>query len=293
MPFPKKILCPTDFSAGSQQAIRTAIRIASESNAELVLAHAWFVPPVMYAGEYVFPATTLGQMTEDAQRALDEAVKAATAAGAKRVSGQMLSGAPSAKLVGLLETQGFDLCVMATQGHTGLARIMLGSVAEKVVRHAPCSVLAVRPHTEPKPFTHVLVPTDFSDSSASALDLAADLVRPGGAGITLLHVIEVPAGYTGEITVTDFARDLDRHAAEALDQAVARIQHRVKVPVVAKSRVGYPGAQILAALEHDPTVDLVVMGSHGRTGIKRALLGSVAEKVVRHAQCPVLVARGL
>jgi nucleotide-binding universal stress UspA family protein len=161
------------------------------------------------------------------------------------------------------------------------------------VRHAPCSVLAVRPDTEPKPFTHVLVPTDFSDSSTSALDLAADLVRPGGAGITLLHVIEVPAGYNGEITVADFARELDRHAAEALDQAVARIQDRVKVPVVAKSRVGYPGAQILAALEHDPTVDLVVMGSHGRTGIKRALLGSVAEKVVRHAQCPVLVARGL
>ena len=75
-----------------------------------------------------------------------------------------------------------------------------------------------------------------------------------------------------------------------LSQANVR---RIKtgVSIEARSRIGYPGAQTLAALEDDPTIDLVVMGSHGRTGIKRALLGSVAEKVVRHAPCSVLVAR--
>jgi nucleotide-binding universal stress UspA family protein len=72
---------------------------------------------------------------------------------------------------------------------------------------------------------------------------------------------------------------------------VARIQAATRVTVNARSRIGYPGAQTLRVLEDDRTIDLVVMGSHGRTGIARALLGSVAEKIVRHARCAVLVAR--
>jgi nucleotide-binding universal stress UspA family protein len=152
-------------------------------------------------------------------------------------------------------------------------------------------VLAVRPDSEPKPFTHVLVPIDFSESATTALELAAELVRPGGTGITVLHVIEVPVSYSGEISIAGLARDLAKRSTEALDHAAARIEGRGSVPVSTRSRVGYPGAQILAALEGDPSVDLVVMGSHGRTGIGRVLLGSVAEKIVRHARCPVLVAR--
>src|SRR5688572_775694 len=108
-----KILCPTDFSTGSEQAIRTAVHLATENNAELVLAHAWYVPPMMYSGEYIFPPTVLDQMSDDAQRGLDEAVKQATAAGATNVSAKLVTGAPWAKIVELLEKQAFDLCVMA------------------------------------------------------------------------------------------------------------------------------------------------------------------------------------
>jgi nucleotide-binding universal stress UspA family protein len=286
-----KILCPTDFSEGSRQAMRVAVHLAKETKAELVFAHAWYVPPSMYAGEYVFPPAVLGQMADDAQRELDGVVKQAMADGAKRVSATLVTGVPWVELVELLEKQAFDLCVMATHGRTGLPRIMLGSVAEKVVRHAPCSVLAVRPDSEPRPFTHVLVPTDFSPSAKSALELAAELVRPGGAGVTVLHVIEVPVAYSGELRVADFARDLDTRSSEALAKAAEHVKRRASVPVSTTSRIGYPGAETLAALDADPSIDLVIMGSHGRTGIKRALLGSVAEKVIRHARCPVLVAR--
>jgi nucleotide-binding universal stress UspA family protein len=80
-------------------------------------------------------------------------------------------------------------------------------------------------------------------------------------------------------------------AVAALDKEVERIKGATSVPITARNRIGYPGAQTLAAIDDDRTIDLVVMGSHGRTGIKRAFLGSVAEKVVRHARCPVLVAR--
>jgi nucleotide-binding universal stress UspA family protein len=285
-----KILCPTDFSAGSQQALRVAARMATEANAELVVVHAWYIPPSAFAGEYVFPPHVIQQMVDDSQRGLDEAVSQATKYGAKHVTGELLTGLPWAEIVSQLENQAFDLCVIGTHGRTGLSRIFLGSVAEKVVRHSPCSVLAVRPDGESKPFSHVLVPTDFSDSARHALELSAHLVDATGT-ITLLHVIELPVAYSGEVPVADFGRELDKRAATALDAEAARLKSMTTATVRVRSRIGYPGAQTLAVLDDDRSVDLVVMGSHGRTGIKRVLLGSVAEKVVRHAGCPVLVAR--
>jgi nucleotide-binding universal stress UspA family protein len=226
---------------------------------------------------------------DDAQQGLDAAVREASAAGgAKCMSGKMLTGAPWVEIVSLLEKDTFDLCVIGTHGRSGLARILLGSVAEKVVRHAPCSVLAVRPDGGVTSFEHALVPTDFSESAEHALELAPQVVRPEGA-VTLLHVLELPVAYSGKVPDVEFSRDLDKRAAIALDQAAARIKGKARVAKA--SRIGYPGAQILAALDEDRSIDLIVMGSHGRTGIKRALMGSVAEKIVRHARCPVLVAR--
>ena len=285
-----KILCPTDFSAGSQQAIRVAVRMAKESGGELVIVHSWHLPASAYSLEAPFPVYLMQGTIADSQRALETAVEEARAAGAKRVSGRLLNGVPWTEIVDQLEKQGFDLCVAATHGRTGLARILLGSVTTQVVRHAPCSVLVVRPDGEVKPFHHALVPTDFSESAMHALDLAAALVEPTGS-IVLLHVIEVPAAYAAEVLVADFARDLDNHAAAALDTEVERIRRTTRVRVEVRSLCGSPGAQVLAALDADGSVDLVIMGSHGRTGIKRALMGSVAEKIVRHARCPVLVAR--
>ena len=287
----KKILCPIDFSPGSRQAMRTAIRIANEDGAELVLFHAWHIPPMALLGEAAFPPLLNESLAADARRGLDEAEREAKLAGAKQVTTKVANGLAWMQIVEALEREPFDLAVIGTHGRTGISRVLLGSVAEKVVRHAPCSVLAIHPHDEPKPFAHALCPVDFTASSRHAVDLATSLVRPGGAGISLLHVLEIPVAYSGESMIADFARDLDGRAARELDQWAARARAKVTVPVETRTRIGYAGAQVLSAIEHDPTIDLVVVGSHGRTGIKRALLGSVAEKVVRHATCPVLVAR--
>jgi nucleotide-binding universal stress UspA family protein len=285
----KKILCPTDFSAGSRAALHAAVEVANRASAELVIAHASYVPPPAFAGEFVFPPHALQQVVDDAQREVDDAVREAITLGAKRVTGISVSGVPWAKIVGLLEDQAFDLCVIGTHGRSRLVGILLGSVAEKVVRHAPCSVLAVRADGV-KPFAHVLVPTDFSESARHALDLAAELVQPGGA-ITLLHVLESPVAFAGNVTASDVARAIDRGAASAMAAEAKRVAQTAPVDIRVRSRIGYPGAQTLAAVDDDDSIDLVVMGSHGRTGISRAVLGSVAEKVVRNARCPVLVAR--
>ncbi len=287
----QKILCPIDFSPGSQQAMRVATRVATEAGAELVLLHCWYVPPLAMAGDFMLPSNVLEEMQADAQRGLDDAVKEVTALGATRVSALLRTGLPWTTIVSVLEDSSIDLVVIGTHGRTGLSRILLGSVAEKVVRHAPCSVMAVHPNGENKPFKTILCPIDFSDHSRTATELASDVAAPGGAGITLLHVVDVPVAFAGEPAVAGFVRALDKHATELLETWAAAVRKRTDVPVTVRMRIGHPGAQTLAVLDEAPSVDLVVVGTHGRTGVSRIFLGSVAEKIVRHATCPVLVAR--
>jgi nucleotide-binding universal stress UspA family protein len=291
MPF-QKILCPIDFSAGSRQAMRTAIRLANEAGAELVLAHAWYNPPASFADDQSFSPGVLEDVQGGAEAALEEASREATALGATRLATRLLGGTPRHEILGLLEhDQAFDLVVLGTHGHTGLARVLLGSVAESVVRRAPCSVLVVRPDGEPRPFGRVLCPIDFSEDSQQALELAVRLVDPAGEGIALLHVIDPPAVYTRAQQALELAQELDQSTAQHLGQWAAALAGTTPTPVTTLSRIGRPGAEILKLLEEDPGFDLVVTGSHGRTGLERVLLGSVAEKVVRHAGRPVLVAR--
>lgn len=273
--------------------MRTAVRLASEQDGELLLVHSWSLPPTTFVGDYVFAADVVQTMTEDAQRALDDAVAEARKLGARRVTSKMLNGPPWQQIVDAAKREpGLGLIVIGTHGRTGLSRVLMGSVAELVVRHAPCPVLTIRPGNEPTPYTHVLCPVDLSKPARDAMYLTADLVKPGSAGITLLHVLELPVSYAGELPIPDFHRDLDARSAARMDRWTADLQAKVNVPVTQITRIGRPGAQILALLEHDRSFDLVVMGSHGHTGIERMLLGSVAEKVVRHARCPVLVAHG-
>ncbi len=288
----QKILVPTDFSSGSQAAMRVAIRIANETSAQLVVAHVWHVPAYAFGSEpFSLSASVSQQLADDAKQGLELAVDQAKRESARVVAGVLLSGTPPwSRLVEVVEADpDIHAIVVGTHGRTGLQRVLLGSVAEKLVRHAPCSVLAVR--GDGAPFTNVLCAVDFSASSQVAVDEAAARVRPGGAGITLLHVVEAPVAMHGTHFEGSFLRDLDRAATAALDALAANLRLQVDVPVRTQLRVGYAGAQILAALDDLPAYDLVVLGSHGRTGLGRALLGSVAEKTVRHAPCPVMIAR--
>lgn len=288
----KKILCAIDFSAGSERAMRVAIRLANQSEAELVLAHVWYVPPLAITGQYTLPAEVMQALADDAQTGLDAASRDATTSfGARQVTTRLMNGPPWREIVTLLESEAFDLAVLGTRGRSGLDRILLGTVAEKVVRHAPCSTLTVRPDAETKSFTHIVCPVDFSESSQHAVDLAAEVAQRDGATITLLHIIEIPVAYSGEPIGQDFLRDLDKRSAGLLSDLASQLERKMGISMSVHARIGRPGADTLRVLDHDQTIDLVVMGSHGRTGIKRALLGSVAEKVVRNARCPVLVAR--
>jgi nucleotide-binding universal stress UspA family protein len=288
----RKVLCPLDFSPSSQHAMRVAIRLADAAGAELVLAHASHVPAMAFAGEATYPAGAIGDMVSDEEQALAVAMREAEQLGAQRLSSRFLTGPPWEQLCDVIRADpAFDLAVMGTHGRTGFRRILLGSVTEKVVRHAPCSVLAVRGRDGTDDFRHVLCPIDFSDSSRPAVALAAELAARDGLGITLLHVLQLAAGYPGDPATLAFVAELDRDATRLLGEWAAALRARVPVPVATRLLVGSPAAQTLIALDSEVTFDLVVVGSHGRTGLDRVLLGSVAEQLVRHAPCPVLVAR--
>lgn len=285
----QKILCPVNFSPGSQRALASAARLARAHDSELVVLHAWSLPPAISA-EFMYPAELVQNLADDAQRGLDAMVADVNKLGVGRVTGRLFEGSASRCIIDAIKGDpAIDLIVIGTHGRTGVRRVLLGSIAEAVVRQASCPVLTIRPEGELRPFHHVLCPVDFSPESRAAVDLAAGLAEAGGKGISLVHVVEMPAAW-GELRTFDVDLQLSRLAHAQLDAWVHELATRVKVPVSSRVCVGRPGGELIALLDKDHTIDLVVIGNRGRTGLVRMALGSVAEKVVRHAPCPVLIA---
>ncbi|MEL6445597.1 MAG: universal stress protein [Bacteroidota bacterium] len=189
-----------------------------------------------------------------------------------------------------------DLVVMATHGRRGVAHLLHGSVAERVVREAPCPVLTLRCDaptldTDDATDNRILVPFDFSDRSRYALDYAADLARVFRADLELVHVVSDAMwpdvyGYDAGTSNTEV---LLTRARTALDRLVSELRAS-GVNAYAHVDVGF-AATSLADIAAERNAELIVMASHGLTGLKRLLLGSVAENTVRLASCPVLVVK--
>ncbi|HEY3452624.1 MAG TPA: universal stress protein [Myxococcales bacterium] len=142
----RKILCPVDFSEPSRRAMHVAAQLAREHRAELMLLHVYQAPGVSFP-EATFLAgdEVLQQLVEMVLKSLAEWKEEAARAGAPEVTTHTAMGTPYAEILRFAEKQECDLLVMGTHGRTALARVFIGSVAEKVVRHAPCPVLTVRP----------------------------------------------------------------------------------------------------------------------------------------------------
>jgi nucleotide-binding universal stress UspA family protein len=186
-----------------------------------------------------------------------------------------------------------DLCVVGTHGRTGMKRMMMGSVAERVARRTPCDVLII-PQEQEKD-THVgrniLFASDFSPASELAGDTAAALVDLFDSPLHMLHVVNPTQG------VLPGSKDLYPESEETRRQMVDRLDtlraqkfagdDRVVTEVVIDRS---PAAAICRYAERE-SIDLIVVGTHGRTGLARLLIGSVAERVVRHAPCAILVVR--
>ena len=216
------------------------------------------------------------------------------------ITTRMATGIPSEEVIAAARAEGSDLIVVGTRGKTGLAHILLGSTAERVIRGAPCPVLAVR--TEPADnedesalsrsvtLERILVPVDFSDCSLDALKYAVVVAKQAQASLMLLHVLE-PVSYGLDFTLGQSrARHLEVETwTKRLEELAATHQHPDMV-VESRLRGGVPADSILDAAKTLPC-DLIVMGTHGRRGISHTISGSVAEAVLRKAHCPVIAVR--
>ena len=137
-------MCPVDYSPGSKEALRTAATMAAESGAELVIVHAW--DPLYTGGDqFGLTAGLMGELRKSVEESLELWRADAGKLGARHVTSLFLTGAPWNEIVGAATNEpAIDLIVMGTHGRTGLKHVLIGSVAEKVVRHAVCPVLVVR-----------------------------------------------------------------------------------------------------------------------------------------------------
>lgn len=146
-----KILCPIDFSAASREALRVAVQLSRESSAPLVLTFVWDPPQWSRAGDFQLPTDALQEMAATDEAELGRWRAHAQELGAREVSVRFLTGTPWDQIVSLAKSDpSIDLVVMGTHGRTGLKHVLVGSVAEKVVRHAPCAVLVVRAREDPR-----------------------------------------------------------------------------------------------------------------------------------------------
>ncbi len=211
------------------------------------------------------------------------------------------SGRPDQEICAMAREIEADLIVLATRGHTGLKRIVLGSTAERVVRFASCPVLIVRPGKRQTEIPQgpldreltirkILVPVDFSECAQVGTVFAARLAAVFEAELSLFHAIPPPAPVILDRVGANISKwnELSLTKARAAMLAFTRLNFLRDLKCETEIRTGFAVDEICAATGR-PDIDLLVTSTHGRTGFDHALLGSVAEQIVRYAQCPVMV----
>jgi nucleotide-binding universal stress UspA family protein len=316
----RHILVPLDFSGFSRQALACAVPLARAHGAKISLVHVVQLPVMIepmpgggtYSGSYL-PISSGNRISEvnavgAAKAQLDKLAVQLLPASLRNLK-VIRVGNAAYEVVSAAKALKADLIVLSAHGQSRLKHLMLGSTAERIVRHASCPVLTVRSHpgspalrilSQEKPvyparlpWRRLLVPLDFSPTSLGALQVAVPLARQSGAQLLLLNVVEpnpYPTGMDGGIlTMPDavMARNARAHLPRVAKRWVPESVHVTSL--VGQGRA----ASVIVDTAEEKGVDLIVLSTHGHAGLERLLMGSTAEQVVRHAQCPVLVVRKL
>ena len=265
-----RVLVATDGSDFSAGAIRTGVALARVRGARLI---GLSVAP--YNPEY---STLVPNLEEEAGRRAREALASfVTEAGNGAETVTMESSDPSQGILEAARGHSADIIVVGRRGKRGLARLMVGDATAKVVGHAECPVL-VAPREARLWEKRILLATDGSPHSEAAAGAAGHLAKQAGLPVSVVSVVT--------------ASHSPQRRQEA-EQAVAATTERLEgMGIAAEGQVleGRPDEAIVKAAA-DVGADLIVMGSHGRTGLTKILLGSVAERVIGQAICPVLVVK--
>ena len=291
-----RILVPLDASAAAARALPFAEALAGAGSARLLLVQAVNVHTVPGAD----PTESQVLALDEAQAYLDGLAARISDAGIT-VETAVPYGPAAEEIVTEARLRHADLIVMTTHGRTGLGRWVYGSVAEAVLAHSPVPVLLLQSWLGEHPWRRLaarprlLVPLDGSEFSEAALPVAFELIQQLGGELLLMEVVTpvdqvVAAGGPGGPIVVEVA-DVEALLAAArqyLDGVAGRLSEQLGAPPPRDLRVGDP-AQMIADTAREHGVDLIVMSTHGRTGLARTAFGSVAGGVLRHASAPLLL----
>jgi len=283
---PRKIVIATSLSAASEEVMRAGAAVARATGAVPWLVHAYSLP--LFPPELGAGGGRWIEQHAEAQRA--QVAQQAYRAGLTELPGfapgriRLTTDPPPRAIVELARREMADLIVLGAAECGALQRIVLGSTADGVIRRAPCPVLVVRSAAAFPP-ARVEIPVDLSPASATVLRLGVDFLARLGVGLGETEALFVlsRAEVGGLFHFT--AEQIERFALDELHRFLA--SHGASVERV-RVRSGYPGQEILAVLA-ERRAELVVLGTHGRRGLERLLVGSVAAEVMHGAACNLLV----
>ncbi len=281
-----RILFPTDGSEAADAVFEFAQQIALEHDAELYVLN---VADTNRDSVTQISGKVVDALEDEGKRIVEELTADASAGVSIRTD--VVQGDPEQTIVEYSQRIDADLIVMATHGRSGLERVLLGSITERVVSTATAPVLAVNPDevgTPSYPCENVLVPTDGSEGATRALRTAVELASVTGATLHVLTVVETASlGFDARSMLKD--EELESSASETIAEATEIAEDSLS-EVKSSIQHGHPHREIRSYVD-DNDIDLVAMGTHGRTDFSRYLLGSVANKLLRSSPVPVLTAR--
>jgi nucleotide-binding universal stress UspA family protein len=291
---PKTILSATDFSPTADKAAKVARDLCRRFGADLRMLHVVVVlDDAHLEKEHRRHLDELMTRTDETRRtAMEDDAETRTGI---EISSHLVRGiAPGETIVESASSLGCELIVMGTHGRRGLSHLLLGSVAERVVRTSKVPVLTVRSDAAINPDgpQRILVPHDFSAASAAAIETAVAWAHALGAEITLLHVVEpvvYPEFYSVDLLPDDLMARLRTRSEEALQKTATEFAG--EIPIRTAVAMGRASDTITAYVDPEK-FDLVVMATRGLSGLEHVLLGSVAESVLRRCRVPMLTVPG-
>ena len=287
----EKILLSIDGSEYSEGAIREAIKLAKKCSSKLAVLSVIDTNP-----EFDALAPQLMEKKEKEARQNIDAVQARARQEGIDCDTIVHEGEePYKYIVDEAIKSKSTMIIMGRRGRTGLKRLMMGSVTARVIGHAPCNVLVV-PKAAQLEFKNIVVATDGSKYSAAAASEALGLAKWNGSALTVISVVPselmTPSDIDFTITQRELITEKEMHEAEKNAKVVKEAAQKEGVAVKAFVLSGRPADAIIETAQ-EKNADLIVLGSHGRTGVERLLMGSVAERVIVLASCPVLVVKGM